>query len=280
MSSSGSDKSSRYIPYIPLPSSYGIHGGFFDITEEMIEDYLSPVSKSMRGKAVLEFLPPATTGGRGLLVQNIKEEEEDEHYRKKELEKKNNEILRERINNNDFRYVKEQRIKIEMELRQQYKQTDSVINQDENSSIIGSNVSQLESLTTINMPIREKQILMKQSELLANHREPIGEAEDEVDIERDISLQNFDINDPNLPQQLTMKQTREQQLKKTLSEYKERTRYSSNLPINNLHDEIMQNISLNNFVIIQGSTGCGKTTQVPQVIFYFIIHFFISYHFD
>lgn len=39
------------------------------------------------------------------------------------------------------------------------------------------------------------------------------------------------------------------------------------LPIVMMEQEIMEAINYNSTVIICGETGCGKTTQVPQVIF-------------
>jgi len=36
----------------------------------------------------------------------------------------------------------------------------------------------------------------------------------------------------------------------------------SNLPIHNIREEIITTINCNSVVIIQGATGCGKTTQV------------------
>lgn len=64
------------------------------------------------------------------------------------------------------------------------------------------------------------------------------------------------------------------QLKKELlakegkEEYKEtieRTRTS--LPVWDYQQQVMQALDENDFVVISGETGCGKTTQVPQFIF-------------
>ncbi|RNA05969.1 ATP-dependent RNA helicase TDRD9 [Brachionus plicatilis] len=43
-------------------------------------------------------------------------------------------------------------------------------------------------------------------------------------------------------------------------------KYNSNLPILQHREEIVQNLQEYNIMIIQGNTGCGKTTQVPQFI--------------
>ena len=43
-------------------------------------------------------------------------------------------------------------------------------------------------------------------------------------------------------------------------------KYNPNLPIIKHKEEIVQNLKNYNILIIQGNTGCGKTTQVPQFI--------------
>uniref|UniRef100_A0A672PSX3 Helicase ATP-binding domain-containing protein n=1 Tax=Sinocyclocheilus grahami TaxID=75366 RepID=A0A672PSX3_SINGR len=40
----------------------------------------------------------------------------------------------------------------------------------------------------------------------------------------------------------------------------------SRLPVKNFKEQIMSTIHDNPVVIIQGATGCGKTTQIPQYI--------------
>jgi len=43
-------------------------------------------------------------------------------------------------------------------------------------------------------------------------------------------------------------------------------RPKSNLAILSMKNKVMSMIASNSIVIIRGSTGCGKTTQVPQLI--------------
>ena len=45
-----------------------------------------------------------------------------------------------------------------------------------------------------------------------------------------------------------------------------RPHYDAKLPITAYREEIMSTIESNSVVVIQGSTGSGKTTQVPQYI--------------
>lgn len=41
---------------------------------------------------------------------------------------------------------------------------------------------------------------------------------------------------------------------------------SNNLPTLSMKDKILSIIETNSVVVIQGPTGCGKTTQIPQFI--------------
>lgn len=43
-------------------------------------------------------------------------------------------------------------------------------------------------------------------------------------------------------------------------------RSEANLPVTSNRDHIVDMINTNSVVVIQGPTGCGKTTQVPQYI--------------
>lgn len=47
----------------------------------------------------------------------------------------------------------------------------------------------------------------------------------------------------------------------------------ASIPIVMMEQEIMETINENSTVIICGETGCGKTTQVPQVCFVDFLHF-------
>lgn len=56
----------------------------------------------------------------------------------------------------------------------------------------------------------------------------------------------------------------------------EKTR--KDLPIIMMEQEIMEAINESSSVIICGETGCGKTTQVPQVSIFVLEYDFIVYH--
>lgn len=52
----------------------------------------------------------------------------------------------------------------------------------------------------------------------------------------------------------------------------------SDLPIVMMEQEIMEAINDNTCVIICGETGCGKTTQVPQVRYSVVLYASFSFH--
>ena len=42
---------------------------------------------------------------------------------------------------------------------------------------------------------------------------------------------------------------------------------TNNLPIHKYKSEIIEKLKLNNILLVIGETGCGKTTQIPQILF-------------
>jgi hypothetical protein len=50
------------------------------------------------------------------------------------------------------------------------------------------------------------------------------------------------------------------------AEYRQRLKTRQGLPIWDVHDDIMHAVRLNRVVVIAGETGCGKSTQVPQML--------------
>ncbi|XP_065871411.1 DExH-box ATP-dependent RNA helicase DExH7, chloroplastic [Euphorbia lathyris] len=58
----------------------------------------------------------------------------------------------------------------------------------------------------------------------------------------------------------------EQEKKKKMQKYKEMLKTRAALPIIGLKDDILQSMKENNFLVVCGETGSGKTTQVPQYI--------------
>jgi HrpA-like RNA helicase len=137
------------------------------------------------------------------------------------------------------------------------------------ASVVGSNMSQLESVSVISGSVVKKPNYMKLANQL--HKFRIDEEEDDTDLGM--------MNTPNLPRDMQRVlnaqgelpdepdevQKRQMQLEQMLSTYTPIQKYNK-LPITNDRDRILFIIDQNQFCVIQGSTGCGKTTQVPQYI--------------
>lgn len=50
------------------------------------------------------------------------------------------------------------------------------------------------------------------------------------------------------------------------AEYKFDIRMGNNLPIHSYRDKILKILDSHSVIVLQGATGCGKTTQVPQFL--------------
>ena len=74
------------------------------------------------------------------------------------------------------------------------------------------------------------------------------------------------------PQQRARKELDSRRLKEALdakrtnSKYQELISTRSNLPAFQMRDHIVSTINANQVVVVSGDTGCGKTTQVPQLV--------------
>jgi HrpA-like RNA helicase len=47
---------------------------------------------------------------------------------------------------------------------------------------------------------------------------------------------------------------------------KKQNKFINNLPIYKYEEEIIEKLKNDNVLILVGETGCGKTTQVPQIL--------------
>lgn len=63
-----------------------------------------------------------------------------------------------------------------------------------------------------------------------------------------------------------MQEVQDEELTKIYKTYNFAHRQNENLSISPKKEEIIAMIETNSVVIIQGPTGCGKTTQVPQFL--------------
>jgi len=77
-------------------------------------------------------------------------------------------------------------------------------------------------------------------------------------------------NNPALLQQLQQTQATQNQQQEMMNDRKsknEAKRKKKGLPIYHKREEIMEHVRNNNFTIVVGDTGCGKSTQLPQYLF-------------
>lgn len=70
----------------------------------------------------------------------------------------------------------------------------------------------------------------------------------------------------DIPSTQDLDAERAQELYSTYYSEREKVKYNPDLPITSFREKILSRIDANQVVVIQGSTGCGKTTQVPQYI--------------
>ena len=75
-------------------------------------------------------------------------------------------------------------------------------------------------------------------------------------------FQNLDVTD-NLPNPVPVKVDEDEHI---FENYSFEHTYSPKLPITNFQNEVLDTIESNSVTVIQGATGSGKTTQVPQYI--------------
>lgn len=140
------------------------------------------------------------------------------------------------------------------------------------SSVVGSSMSQLESVTTMSTSTTKKQILMRKVNMMGNvnieeEDELLFDSNNNSIIQTDVKnffanqTQELDQSDSQIEEE-----RRNTHLEEMLKTYVPRNDYDPRLPITARRMEIIKTIEESFCCIIQGGTGCGKTTQVPQYI--------------
>ena len=119
-------------------------------------------------------------------------------------------------------------------------------------------------MTTLNVSVNKKLTSMKLAEKMTRTRTEDGSV---------VSHQNSSagrlagiLNKANELIEVDDLEKREQHLTQLCATYKFRDTFDAKLPITGEKEKILKTIESSQFVIIQGGTGCGKTTQVPQYI--------------
>jgi len=251
----------------------------------MIDDYLNPFGKhrnDQKDKVNLKILPPSSTMGNGL----IQVEENDTYDDSSNLKSNTRYSSASNVSSsqtdsdyvpfykrgetaNNFEYVKHYKTMYEKELIQasQLDQMSFVSCKDEDISVVGSGVSQLESVSTMNISIRERRNLMNRAEKLAQINDQWRD-ESVCGENIDMCMENVGSMYKHASQirDVDFEKNKMERLEELCKSYTFREQYDPRLPVTAKRENIVGFIRMYNFCIIQGGTGCGKTTQVPQYI--------------
>jgi hypothetical protein len=234
-----------------------------DITLEMINDYLNPErEKKDKTVEILHKVPEPATNGMGLRDKNKYEDDEDVLL--------SNSFFNKRENKDNVNYAKSIRKEFERELKQSYAISNNNLSINNNNnklttrddrSLIGSAMSQLESVTTMNVSTNQRFKSMQQAKFF-NDRTDDGSI-----IDSNNNTLAAELNDAANLQEINLGEKRNQDFLELCKNWKKRSTFDQpNLPITDQKEQILNKINFFPFLIIRGSTGCGKTTQVPQFI--------------
>lgn len=238
-----------------------------NITIEMIDDFLNPISKKKEVVSKVKFAPSATTGGQGII--DFDSDKKNSNHSYLPFHQRDN-------NKSNFEYVSHNKRQYEKELREtqdsysnlhleaSFLAETALMEKSDDQSIVGSAMSQIESVSTMNISNARKKELIKQVQKLnrINHSESgsmLGDENNNMKINHMIeqAKQIIEVDD---------KVKREAMLEQLCKTYQTKPRFDVNLPIQEKKHKLNMFIATYPFCIIQGSTGCGKTTQVPQYI--------------
>ena len=119
----------------------------------------------------------------------------------------------------------------------------------------------IESVTTMNTSVSKKFESMKLAQKLTQTRSEANSSVAEGSHKLVGIIENaeqlIDVDD---------QEKRAKHLDELLKTYKHREIFDAHLPITAHKEKVLHAVQSRQFVIIQGGTGCGKTTQVPQYL--------------
>lgn len=252
---------------------------YSDVTLEMIDDFLNPLSSrkphELKTSNLLNI--KSATGGLGIKSKPSSDSltSSTASQKKGEFQLKSDSYLPfsvSREDSNNFEYAK---IRKNLE-NKYYDQADSQsqvgsVFRDEMSSVVGSGMSQIESVSAMSTSTAKKHVLLNQIKRIEHLN--IEEDDEEIlsDLNNNLSSKVNRILDQSqeLEKTFTEAEERQNRLEEILKIYKLRHDYDVKLPITERKNEIIdliENQSSSQFCIVQGGTGCGKTTQIPQYI--------------
>jgi hypothetical protein len=277
-SSNTAASSSRRTPFnrFNQPRLYG------PITTNMIDDFLNPLSfmKDPQNRYNVDLKLTSMTGGRGIVrppsefnetmqgSENVLNRYDavvsggdsstvSYHYMSDKEKKKV-----------DFDYVK-LREEFENELRGMHKENMSNVHGGGDShSVVGSSLSQMESVSALSCTTAVRAGIQQAASHLVKMR--IDEHEDEsllyVDDNNNAVVDQVgdlmkEANAGRLVNPKSDLQRCEEHLEELRKNYQVRNEYEyADLPIRAFRQKILECIDSNKFVVIEGGTGCGKTT--------------------
>ncbi|RMZ95877.1 ATP-dependent RNA helicase TDRD9 [Brachionus plicatilis] len=251
---------------------------YSEVSLEMIDDFLNPLSsrKPHELKTTNLLNIKSATGGLGIKSKaSCDSLASTTSHKKGEYQFKPDGYLPfsvSRENNNNFDYAKHrQNFPHKYEHGDSQSQVGSIL-RDEMSSVVGSGMSQIESVSAMSTSTNKKHTLFNQIKRLDH----LNIEEDEEEIMSDLNNNlNSKVNrifdqSQELEKTFTEAEERQNRLEEILKVYKLRHDFDPKLPITERKDEIIDLIENNRsgtqFCIVQGGTGCGKTTQIPQYI--------------
>jgi HrpA-like RNA helicase len=296
----------RHSEVKPSPLKHSRYYG--NITIEMIDDFLNPISKN-KGKDQryqIKFTPELATHGMGLIEENANNSSNSSASGNRNPAGRN--IALSRNDNDDLTYMPfsqresartynyasynekkcyEQQLRSEAannrvknEEKHHHTNASAIGIGEDTRSIVGSGMSQLESVSVLSMSTSRRANLMRKAEVLAqtggDRMSTIDGAGDSImagDILNDDNNNEVEMNkiqqmmdSASIAPILNEQEKRERALQLLMSNYKIRDDYDKKLPINSQREYIIKMTEAHQFCIIEGGTGCGKTTQVPQMI--------------
>lgn len=134
-------------------------------------------------------------------------------------------------------------------------------------------MSQVESVSTMNMSVTKRMHIMKKAEFMTKMPNPdsVVDGNSVIDEQNQANMATInrlmaDSKPIDTSHDDEMERIKQLHLEELIKNYKINESYDKELPITALQSKIIDHIENNKFCIIRGTTGSGKTTQVPQYI--------------
>jgi hypothetical protein len=245
---------------------------FGDVTLEIIDDFLNPINKKKTDSQIhkIKFIPTSESFGLGLRTYDS----DDEIFNDADSDR----YSRPKTPVDDFKYAEQLRADYEKELVREMSiadqsastMTESVYQDDGTNSMVGSQMSQIESVSTMYMSKEKKKSLMKRVEKFAdmNIYEEDGteslaasDINNNLDMSRKMNvLANVYNGDDEIDKNLdfSKEEKRLQLYIEFCKNYKFTDQYDPKLPITKMRSHILNCISSYKFCVIQGGTGTGN----------------------